>query len=93
MKGMRWETAFHRFWLADDQDGLYDAGGKSIRRDPTGAAGDDVGFEIDSLISYTFKTHHNVAFEAGYWWSGDFVKDTGYAKDAWWMWGAYEFKF
>ena len=93
MKGMRWESTFHRFWLNDGHDALYDASSKSIRRDPTSAAGNDVGYEIDSLISYTFKTHHTVSFEATYWWSGDFIENTGHPNDAWWVWAAYEFKF
>ena len=92
-KGFKWETALHRFWLFDETDALYDAAGKAIRRDATGASGDDVATELDMLFAYTFKTHHWVGFEICRWWSGDFVKDTGYGDDAWFVWMGYEFKF
>lgn len=89
----KWSTTLHRFWLFDDQDALYDAGGKAIRRDATGASGDDVGTEVDMLFAYTFETHHWVGFEICRWWSGDFVEATGFPDDAWFVWLSYEFKF
>lgn len=92
-KGFKWETALHRFWLFDETDALYDAAGKAIRRDATGASGDDVATEVDMLFAYTFLTHHWIGFEICRWWSGDFVQDTGYGDDAWFVWMGYEFRF
>ena len=91
--GLKWTTTLHRFWLFDDQDALYDMNGKSLRRDPTGASGDEVATELDMLFSYTFERHHWVGFEVCRWWSGDFVEDTGLGDDAWFAWLAYEFRF
>ena len=38
---------FSRYWLADARDALYNGGGAALARDPTGAAGTDVGREVD----------------------------------------------
>ena len=75
------------------QEALHDAGGKPIRRDATGASGDDVGTELDIFLAYTFKTHHWVGLEICRFWSGDFVENTGFADAAWFGWLSCEFKF
>lgn len=93
LRRFKWTTTLHRFWLAEDRDALYDSNGKPLRRDVTGASGDDVGYELDVMLGYTFKTHHWVGFEYCQWWSGDFVQSTGYDDDAWFAWVAYEFTF
>ena len=93
VKGFKWTTTIHQFWLDEERDALYDSNSKALRRDATGVAGNDVGTELDMLFGYTFKTHHWVGLEYCHFWSGDFIQNTGYADDAWFAWLAYEFKF
>jgi hypothetical protein len=92
-KGFKWETALHRFALEEERDSLYDAGGKGIRKDPTGMSGDGVATELDVIISYTWKRHHAVSLEICQWWSGDFIEQTGPGDDATFVWAAYDFRF
>ena len=92
-KGLKWETQLHGFRLASNRDALYDATGKVVRRDATGASGGDVAVEIDSIVTFAWKTHHWVGFEVCHWWSGDFISATGSGKDATYVWAGYEFKF
>lgn len=52
---VKWVTAwlqYHHFWLANARDALYNAGGVAIRRDPTGAAGNNVGDEFDFVLNF-----------------------------------------
>lgn len=71
----------HRFRLADAKDNWYAAGGAPMRgvngqplRDATGAAGRDLGSEIDIQAVYT--PQDRIALSAGYarFMPGDFVK-------------------
>lgn len=92
-KGLRWETSFHRFWLDQAEDALYDASGAAIRRDPTGAAGRDVGWEVDTWLGYTFKQHHQVALEICWFQAGEFIEETGDGDDVLFAWIGYELRF
>jgi hypothetical protein len=91
------DAALHRFRLADSHDALYEAGNAVLRKDPTGAAGRDVGAELDVLATWTFRTHHVVAFELSRFWTGEYFERTsavpGASDDFWWGWVGYELKF
>lgn len=65
------------FDLAKSSDALYNAGGKSIRVDPTGASGKDVGKELDAVI--VFKPNYHVSMHIGYthFSPGKFIENTG----------------
>lgn len=93
LKGMKLDAALHRFWLEEETDALYDAGGAVLRAAPATTAGKDVATELDLWVSYTFAVHHTFAAEVARWWSGDFIEGTGSGKDVTWFWIGYEFKF
>jgi len=49
-----WTTVwlqYHHFWLNQPRDALYNAGGVAVRRDPSGAAGTNVGDEVDLVMN------------------------------------------
>jgi hypothetical protein len=72
----------HGFWLDDNQDAWYRANGNPIRRDPTGHSASFVGSELDLTVNYT--PHKRLKLQAGYsrFFTGDFVRNTGKASDA-----------
>jgi hypothetical protein len=75
-----WFTAivqYHKFWLANDKDFLYNAAGAPTRRDPTGNAGDDVGDELDLRFNAHVSRHQDVLFGYSKLFAGDFIKKTG----------------
>ncbi len=92
-KGWKLEATLHEFRLAEERDALYEAGNAVLRKDPTGAAGRDVGAELDVLATWTFRTHHQLGMELSRFWAGDFLERTGGGDDFWWGWLGYEFKF
>ncbi len=79
----RWlnvEAQAHAFWLADSRDFWYGAGGAPNRttggiayQDPTGAAGTEVGQELDLVV--TANPHPQVALQGGWghFFSGGFI--------------------
>jgi hypothetical protein len=77
---MPWITAItqvHRFWLAEERDALYNAAGRPTRRDPTGAAGRDVGWEVDLYLSLHVSTHCDVLVGWSKLFAGEFISRTG----------------
>jgi hypothetical protein len=68
---------FHQFWLDNDKDALYSPGGVPLRRDPTGNAGNDVGSEIDLVLSMQVCNHTNVLVGWSKLFSGSFIERTG----------------
>lgn len=68
---------YHKFWLANDKDALYNAAGAATRRDSTGKSGDDVGDELDLRFNAHLSRHQDVLFGYSKLWSGDFIKRTG----------------
>jgi hypothetical protein len=68
---------YHKFWLANKKDFLYNAAGVATRRDPTGRAGDDVGDELDLRFNVHLSHHQDLMFGYSKLWSGDFIKKTG----------------
>lgn len=74
------EGQAHAFWLANSRDFWYGAGGGPNRttggvayQDPTGAAGTEVGQELDLVV--TVNPHPQVSLQAGYghFFSGGFI--------------------
>ncbi len=68
---------FHHFTLAERRDFLYNAGGVTTRRSPTGAAGRDVGDELDLLVNLHLSQHSDLLFGYSKLFGGDFIKKTG----------------
>lgn len=67
---------FHRFWLAERRDALYNAGGNAIRRDATGRAGNDVGSEVDFVVNFHLTKHADFLVGYSRLFGGDFLKNT-----------------
>ena len=63
----------HIFWLDSARDGLYNAPGNRILFDPTGAAGVNVGQELDLIYQYNFGPRSDVLFGYSHFWSGSYV--------------------
>jgi hypothetical protein len=68
---------YHRFWLAESEDALYNAAGRPTRQDPTGQAGRDVGQEVDLLMNVHLSAHQDVLVGYSKLYAGDFIRRTG----------------
>ncbi|MBL1215868.1 MAG: hypothetical protein D8M59_00050 [Planctomycetes bacterium] len=70
----------HNFWLAENEDSLYNAGGAAIRGG-SATADSYVGTEIDLTAGYTFDHHLNLVGGYSHLFTGSFVSDTGSDDD------------
>ncbi len=67
---------YHHFWLAQSEDALYGAAGGAIRRDPTGAAGNDVGDEVDLILNFHVARYSDVMVGYSKLFGGRFLEQT-----------------
>jgi hypothetical protein len=67
----------HHFRLAESRDFLYNAAGRTTRRDATGASGRDVGNEIDLLANFHLTPHQDLLVGYSKLFAGDFIRGTG----------------
>lgn len=83
-----WITAwlqYHHFWLDQSRDALYNPGGVAYRRDPTGAAGRNVGDEIDLIFNFHLTRYSDILVSYNKLFGGRFLEATsgpGQAADA-----------
>jgi alginate export protein len=84
---------YHVFRLDSARDALYNAGGVAIRRDPTGAAGSDVGDEIDLLANFHLTNHQDVFVSYSHLYAGDFIKRTGSGKSPDYLYLMYTYRW
>jgi len=78
----KWLTGwvqYHRFWLADSQDALYNAAGNATRRSANGSAGNDVGQEIDFTLNFHLSKQSDILVGYNYFFAGDFIRRTAAA--------------
>lgn len=68
---------FHDFHLAQSRSPLFGAGGNASRWDPTGAAGKDVGNEIDLLVNFHLTAHQDILIGYSKLFAGSFIRQTG----------------
>jgi hypothetical protein len=68
---------YHIFRLDSARDALYAANGVVLRDDPTGAAGRDVGDEIDFTVNFHLATHQELFVGYSKLFAGSFIKQTG----------------
>ena len=76
---------YHHFWLDQSRDALYNPGGVAYRRDSTGAAGNDVGDEIDLVLNFHLTRYSDILVSYNKLYGGGFLKATsgpGRAVDA-----------
>ncbi|UJP05289.1 MAG: alginate export family protein [Nitrosomonas sp.] len=77
MHPMHWITfitQYHRFYLANDRDSLYNAAGFATYRDPTGQSGSHVGDELDFRLNLHVNRHQDVLLGYSKLWSGDYLQ-------------------
>lgn len=94
-------ASWRRFWLMDSRDAWYGAAGapnvgiNGPLVDPTGAAGKDVGSEIDFQLVYRFRPNLSLAGGYSVFSPGNFVKtlNGGAAARQHWAYFALEFKY
>jgi hypothetical protein len=75
----KWATVwlqYHRFWLDSSRDALYGIAGQAYRRDATGAAGRDLGHELDAVVSLHLTKHADLLTGYSYLFGGDFLQRT-----------------
>lgn len=77
---MKWLTAgvqYHAFRLAVPEDALYNALGRPVRQDRTGAAGNDVGQEIDVVFNAHLTDRQDIFVQYAHFFPGGFIRSTG----------------
>ena len=67
---------YHIFHLDEARDALYNANGTAIRVDNTGAAGTDVGQELDLTLTWNVRPRADLLFGYSHFYQGDFVRAT-----------------
>ena len=67
---------YHHFRLAESRDALYNAGGVAIRSDPTGAAGNNVGDEVDVVVNFHLSHNSDVLVGYSHLFGGSFLTNT-----------------
>jgi len=84
---------YHFFRLDQAQDAWYYGNGRPQRQDPTGAAGTELGHEIDLIVKYKWSDH--CRFRAGYshFFPGTFIRRTGPSPDADWVYVQWMYEF
>lgn len=88
-KRMKVQADWHWLWRADEEDGLYNAGGGLSRGAYITTPGgrvvrvDDreLGQELDLTMSYKFNPHWNWLMGFSRFWAGDFIEDSGTSAD------------
>lgn len=74
-------TQYHCFRLDSARDALYNSAGTAIRRDPTGAAGRQVGSEVDLFANLHLSKRTDVLIGYSHLWAGNFLERTGAGQD------------
>ncbi len=84
---------YHRFYLANKRDYLYNAAGAGIIRDITGQSGRHVGDEIDFTVNFHISRHQDILLGYSKLFTGEFVKNTrpGVSPDL--FYAQYNFRF
>ncbi|MGF1579992.1 MAG: alginate export family protein [Gemmataceae bacterium] len=79
----RWMTVwlqYHHFELANSRDALFNAGGLSIRRDPTGMSGTDVGEELDIVVNLHVGDRSDILLGYSRLFEGGFLRNQGVSE-------------
>jgi hypothetical protein len=75
-------AAYHLFRRAEAADGVYNAGGGSLRAVPVGGNSDKaIGSEIDVMIEYKLDRHWTAFAEWAHFMPGAFLENTGASDD------------
>lgn len=74
-----WATVwlqYHHFWLNQPRDALYNGAGAAVRRDPSGAAGTNVGDEIDLVMNFHINAQSDFMVVYAQLFGGGFLQAT-----------------
>jgi hypothetical protein len=84
---------YHRFYLANKQDFLYNAAGVGSARDATGQSGSHVGDEMDLRFNIHVNRHQDVLLGYSKLWAGNFLQKQkpGVSPDLFYV--QYNFRF
>lgn len=74
-KKVSFKTDIHFFWLADEDDALYNAGGGVVRRG--GVDETSVGTELDLTLAYKIDRHASFTVGYSHFFPGAFIRETG----------------
>ncbi len=66
---------YHRFYLANKRDFLYNAAGMGTLRDATGQSGSHIGDEIDFRVNFHVSRHHDVLVGYSKLFTGNFIEN------------------
>jgi len=83
-KGLAVRIEGHHFLLAQARDAWYSTGLQPVRRDPAGAAGSGLGWELDARATWSPRPWWEVAAGGGWFAPGAFVSRTGPSPHAYW---------
>jgi hypothetical protein len=92
-KNVTTRVAYHTFWLAENSDGLFNAGGVQLRRDATGSSPHDVGQEVDFTVGFKLDKHSSFLVGYSHFWNGGFINSTGLGDDADFVYVQYLLRF
>lgn len=67
---------YHHFWLDQSTDALYNPGGVAYRRDATGAAGTNVGDEINFVVNFHLTRYSDILASYNKLFGGSFLDNT-----------------
>lgn len=70
------KLAYHGFWRANDDDGVYGVAG-ALTRPGTSADSSFLGTELDLVVTYALDRHWRFAAGWGHFFTGKFFSDTG----------------
>lgn len=84
---------YHFFRLDKAQDAWYYGNGRPQRQDPTGAAGNELGHEIDLIVKYRWSDHCRLRFGYSHFFPGAFIQRTGPSPDADWAYAQWMYEF
>lgn len=84
---------YHRFYLANKRDYLYNAAGIGFIRDSSGQSGSHVGDEIDFSVNFHVARHHDILLGYSKLFTGTFIKNQrpGVSPDL--FYAQYNFRF
>lgn len=82
----------HLFWRANDSDALYNAGGGIVRPGAGGTA-DEIGQEIDLVVTYLVGPHLSIEGGYAHFFAGDFIEQSGPGEDMDWFYLQTAYRF
>lgn len=92
-KWITFNAQYHHLRLDSANDALYNAGGVPLRIDPTGAAGKNVGNELDLLVNFHLGPHSDILIGWSKLWAGSFIENTGSGRDPELLYLMYNFRW